>query len=231
MKFNFLRRRDSRPKPSVPLLFDGDIFDPVTLRYYALRILCGAIMDRRSDCQYPHPFCGPVHQRHGDTPHLLIAYAGPQTDADKTYEFVSLYLCRATPTSTEGLQVDDYPGLAARLFHTDPVPIRKILARPAANGKHLADCGPLLDTKAGDYFAGSLDTSQAVPSFCDPEPDHCQWAYWHTPSPDTPLWEGVPEATYLCIQAHGEFYVFDADYRSPVPRLAACVQVTDSPNH
>ena len=80
-------------------------FDPVTFRYHALRILCGALMDRRTLCPFPHPFCGPSHQEYGHTPIQLIVHANVGTDDTRTMEFVDLFLCRATTTSLEGLEV------------------------------------------------------------------------------------------------------------------------------
>ena len=38
--------------------FSSDIADPLILKYHALRALCGALMDRHSSCQSPHPFAG-----------------------------------------------------------------------------------------------------------------------------------------------------------------------------
>ena len=254
MKFNVFRKRERTPQRSVTKAtlatlsphetalnsifgrvtlfpFEGSIFDPVTLRYHALRILCGALMDRRSDCTLPHPFCGPSHQQDGDTLHLMIVHAIPATDAIGLFESINLSFCRATPSSLEGLIVNDYPSLAARLVCVDPTPIRKIIASLTLNDKYMAHCGPVLDGLPNDHFTGYLDTSQALIYVCDPEPSHCQWEYWHTPPPDTPRWKGPSPPTYLCIQVFGEWYVFDPDYRSAEPRFAARLELADSPNH
>ena len=211
--------------------FDGDIFDPVAFRYHALRILCGALMDRRSDCKYPHPFCGPSHQEVGDTPYLMIVHAIPGIDAVGLAECINLYLCRATPSSLKDLVVGDYPGLAASLVCLDRVPIRKIIASGLINDTYLAHCGPVLNGRPKDHFTGNLDTSLALIYVCSPEPTHCKWEYTHTPPPDTPIWKGPATSTYLCIQAFGEWYVFDSDYRSPEPRFAARLQLADRSDH
>ena len=254
MNFNFFRKKSRTPQRSAsratfatlsshettlnsifgsPALipFDGDIFDPVTFRYHALRILCGALMDRRSDCTYPHPFCGPSHQKEGDTPYLMIVHAIPGIDVVGLAECINLYFCRATPSSLNGLVVDDYPCMAARLACADRVPIRKIIASVFLAGKYFAHCGPVLNGHPKDHFTGNLDTSQALICVCDPEPSHCQWEYWHTPPPVTPLWKGPALPTYLCIQVFGEWYIFDPDYRSTEPRFAARLQLADRPNH
>jgi len=43
----------------------GDLEDFPTLRRHALGALCGALMDRHTDCEKEHPFCGPGHLRPG----------------------------------------------------------------------------------------------------------------------------------------------------------------------
>ena len=238
MKFNPFRKRGKPPQPSMPTeteaptSFEGDIFDPVTFRYHALRILCGALMDRRALCPFPHPFCGPSHQEYGDIPIQLIAHANIGTDDTETMQFVDMFLCRATFTTSEGLEVDDYVDMASRLRCADEVPRNKILARPAIGGGiYPAGCGPLLKGSPADHFQGEMDISEGVAYLCDPEPGHCEWEYWHTPRPETLLWEGPPWATYVCMQVFGEWYIFDPDYRLPEPRWAARLQLADSPNH
>ena len=56
----------------------GNLEDPAVLRRHSLRALCGALLDRRSDCQRDHVFCGPGHEKDGDSPTQLVALAVPQ---------------------------------------------------------------------------------------------------------------------------------------------------------
>ena len=59
----------------------GNLEDFAVLRGHALNALCGALMDRRSDCEKEHPFCGPGHLENGDSPKQFIAQAVPNQDA------------------------------------------------------------------------------------------------------------------------------------------------------
>ena len=204
---------------------------PPPSRYHTLRILCGALMDRRSVCPFPHPFCGPSHREYGDTPIQLIVHAAVVTDDTETMEFVTLFLCRATTVSLEGLEVNDYVDLAARLRCADEVPRHKILARPATGGIYPAGCGPLLRGNPASHFQGEMDISESVAYLCDPEPGHCEWEYWHIPRHEACPWESPPSATYLCLQVFGEWYVFDRGHRLSEPRWAARLQLADNPNH
>ena len=236
MKFRLFGKNGNDPgsskeKERQTLSFDKDFLDPGVFRHHALRILCGAFMDRHSDCRSPHPFCGPGHRGSGDVVNLMIAHAMPETSGETRDEVIGIYLCRASATSLEGIKVDDYLNLSTRLEHADSAPVRKLLSVPPADGKFSVLCGPLLDPVKGEFMKGNIDPDNVRTYICDPEPPHCRWQYWDTELTADLAWEGRLAPTYHCIQARGEWWVFEIDYEHGEARIAAVTELADNPEH
>ena len=53
-------KKSKEPKAGAPFGGELEASDFALLRHHALRVLCGALMDRHTDCRSPHPFCGQV---------------------------------------------------------------------------------------------------------------------------------------------------------------------------
>ena len=62
----------------------GNLEDFAVLRRHALHALCGALMDRHTDCEREHPFCGPGHLAERRLSYSqFIAQAVPNTDTSR----------------------------------------------------------------------------------------------------------------------------------------------------
>ena len=207
--------------------FNGDLEDFTVLRHHATRALCGALMDRHTACKSAHPFCGPGHQRNGDTPQQLIVDVIPQGSTPTGgANRIGIYMCPASATPS-GEENEDIVKYVVRLVPTQPVPNRKLVVFPPENGIYQAMYGPILNPVEGDYSTGSIDTENSRPLRCDPEPKHCRSQYW-----DSGLDKGdwlVPR--FHCLQVFGAWWVVEVDQVRSVAQQVAALDFADNPDH
>ena len=83
-----------RQRAGAPASF-GNLDEFAVLRHHTLRALCGALMDRHSECERQHPFCGPGHHQDGGEPTQLVAKAVPQRSGITGNDLVGVYVFQA----------------------------------------------------------------------------------------------------------------------------------------
>ena len=224
VEYTARRRRETRPH-GVELSF-GNLFEFAVLRDHALRALCGALMDRHTDCEREHPFCGPGHQQDGDSPTQFLAQAVEQRDGAVGGELIGIYLTPATAgSSKEGESIVEY---AARMSPTSDVPNRKLVVSPPDGGVYPALYGPIREASGGAYPTGRLDPAgNNIPFDCVYRPDHCRWQYWESELTG----EGRVVPVFNCLQLFGQWWIVEGDAVSGVAQQVAALDFADNPNH
>ena len=215
----------SEPENASP--FGGGLEDFSILRHHAIRALCGALMDRHTNCRSPHPICGLGHRENGDTPRKLIAEVIPQgTTQTGGADRIGIYLCPASATSN-GEDSEDIFKYTTRMAPSQSTPNRKLVAFPPKDGIYQAMYGPILNPVEGDYSTGSIDSANARPLICNPEPKHCRWQYWRSEL-DKGDWL-VPR--FHCLQVFGEWWIVEVDRVRGVAQQVAALDFADNPDH
>ena len=204
----------------------GNLEDTSVLRRHALRALCGALMDRRSDCQREHPFCGPGHRQNGDNPIQLIAQAVAQRDAAQRTDLIGVYL---TPASGEvdGSGQQDILEFILSMSPTSPTPTRKLVVSPRGEGdSYPALYGPIVEATGGGYPSGRIDPGDHIPVDCVPQPEYCRWEYFDSELAGKRL---VP--TFHCLQVFGEWWVVEVDAARGQAQKVAALELAENPEH
>ena len=223
-------RRQRQQEPQVaatPVPFPYDIAEIQTLKYHGLRALCGALMDRHSECLSHHPFCGPQ-----DPVIQLIAHVVQQWNPDLQEPVLGIYLCtaegdgkfsNANPASTEEELLEHILGLT----YAGPVPTRKMVVSLLSDGTYVAQYGLVENPVEHNYWSGRADPDSVRTLYCDPEPSHARYLYH-----DNDISEGqdtIPE--YHCLQANGTWWVVDVDRTRGIGAIVAGLESVDNPSH
>ncbi len=215
-----------RQMAGAPVTF-GNLNDFTVLRNHAARALCGALMDRHSECSRQHPLCGPGHRQNGDVPTQLVARAVPQRSGVTGNDLIGIYLHPAQAAVSDG-GLEDIFEYAARLSPAQPTPTHKlVVAARSGGGKYPALMGPALDSTGGDVPDGRLDPGRYRTVDCDPSPDHCHWRYWE--SEMSPQGRTVP--MFNCLQVFSQWQVMEIDPVSGAYQHVAALDLADSPRH
>ena len=218
---------DERERQSLTIVpFLKDIQEIPALKYYGLRALCGAIMNRHIACLSPHPFCGPR-----ETVLQTIAHVVPQYDNDMT-PVLAIYLSgamsdgkfsEANPASTEAELVE----YAARLTYEWSVPSLKMVIRQLNNGSYIAQFSSIVNPIEYNFVAGMMDTSNVRLLYCDPEPKHVTHIYYDN---DISIGQTViPE--YHCFKFRDQWWIVDVDRTRGVYAEVAGLAFTNNPEH
>ena len=209
--------------------FTADTFELPNAKRHGLRSLVGLLADRRSDCQLPHPFCGPPPGP-GEGHLSVVAFATSQEDGNTGDPVMALYLCRAVPAdkyANTDSEVDplEYTVL---LRPRDDVPNSKVVVNLLSNGTYHGEIGDIANPVEGDYSTGRLDRSIANERLrLDPEPAHAKWEYYESQITDGQ--KVVPE--FHCFMLRGEWWVVDVDRERQMYQQVAALEFADSPNH
>ena len=205
----------------------GDLEDFPTLRRHALSALCGALMDRHTDCEKEHPFCGPGHLRDGDSPAQLIAQAVPNTDTGGN-RLIGVYVSPAKGLNDGSGQQDIMEYILS--FTPQSPPTRKLVVSPSTAENWYPAYYGMISNYGSDpsYPKGQLDPKRAVISIdCDPRPEHCRWEYFDN-GLDT---HGRLVPTFNCLQVFGEWWVVEVDAVHGLAQKAAALEFADNPAH
>ncbi len=205
--------------------FPNDVSELPNLKAHALRALCGAMMDRHTDCELGHPFCFDLEKVPG-TITLIAEVACQVIDGDGSF-LVAIYLSQAVsrlPESAEPFAPMDY---IVCLDFSGPLPDRKMVVHLLANGDYLAQYGPILNPVPKDHSSGRLDWDNSVSLYCDPEPSHSTFTYW--PSGLSEGQQVVPQ--FKCLMLRGEWWIVDYDGDKGGGQQVAGLEVTDNPIH
>ena len=120
---------DAQADSGAPASF-GNLNDFTVLRNHTLRALCGALMDRHSECSRQHPFCGPGHDQDGGEPTQLVAKAVPQRSGVTGNDLIGVYLYPArSAVAGSGQDILEY---VVHLSPTLSTPAYKLVVPPAA---------------------------------------------------------------------------------------------------
>ena len=206
----------------------GNLEDSAVLRGHALNALCGALMDRRSDCEKEHPFCGPGHLENGDSPKQFIAQAVPNQDATTGGGLIGVYVSPVKGQNDGSGQQDILEYIFS--FTPETPPTRKlVVSLPTAENWYPAYYGTV--TSHGNdpsYPTGQLDPKRAVFSVnCSHRPEHCRWEYFDNEL-DT---HGRSVPTFHCLQVFGEWWIVEVDSVHGRAHKAAALEFADSPKH
>ena len=210
----------------------GNLEDFTVLRRHALNALCGAVMDRRSDCEKAsHPFCGPGHLREDDgkgSPTQFIAQAVPNQDATTHGDLIGIYVSPAKGQNDGSGQQDVLEYIASFTPQTPPTQ-KLVVSPPTAEGWYPAYFG-IVSNHGNDpsYPTGQLDPKRAVISVnCSHRPEHCKWEYF-----DNELdVAGRLVPTFHCLQISGEWWVVEVDAVHGAAQAAAALEFADNPRH
>ena len=205
----------------------GNLEDFEVLRRHSLNALCGALMDRRTDCEKSHPFCVSGHTQNGDDFIELIAQAVPNKDAGGG-DLIGIFLSYAKGHNDGSGQQDIMEYILS--FTTQTPPARKlVVSPPTAEGWYPAYYG-IVSNYGSDpsYPTGQLDPKKAVISVnCESRPEHCRWEY-----PDNELeTSGRFVPTFHCLQLFGDWWVVEVDKTSGKAQKAAALEFADNPKH
>ena len=205
----------------------SNLEDPAVLRRHSLRALCGALMDRHSDCQRAHPFCGPGHQQNGDTPRQFVAMAVQQRSGNTGAALIGVYLCPSTDSDPGNGQqeVMDY---LIRMVPTQAAPTHKlVVAARGASDVYPTLIGKVKDATGDENPGGMLDSGTHRTVRCTPTPGHCKWQYWDS---EIELRPGmVPR--FHCLQVFGQWWIAEVDQESGMAQQVAALDFADNPGH
>ncbi len=215
------KQQPFQPERKTPVPFSDDLSDPFVLRHHALRALCGALMDRHSECRSPHPFCGNI------TAHVTQLIANAVEQVSPYGPVLAIYTSKAVDNLeyTPGQPREPLDG-AVSLEYAENIPGRKLVVNPNTDGTYTALYGPILDPVEGHYATGSIDGNAARTLNCNPEPQHTKWQYWERKLPGVDI---VPE--YRCLCVHGSWWIVEADRSHGLVQHVASLEVADNPEH
>ena len=207
----------------------GNLEDFAVLRRHALNALCGAVMDRRSDCEKEsHPFCGPGHVDGGDgSATQFIAQAVPNQDTAGG-DLIGVYISPAKGQYDGSGQQDilEYMTSLTPLM----LPTQKlVVSPPTAEGWYPAYCGAVTHQGTDlSYPTGQLDQKRAFVSVnCAHRPEHCKWEYF-----DNELAvSGRLVPTFHCLQFSAKWWVAEVDAASGAAQAVAALDFADDPKH
>ena len=209
--------------------FDEGMTTVRGMKYHGLRALCGALMNRHSDCDDDmHAFCGPSSI---SSPTNLIAHISWGYDTEGK-SILGITLSRATSDekfseSNPAATVDELVEHIARFTYSDSTPVSMMVVYQLRNGNYLARYGRMINTVPNNRFVGNVDNEEAIPIYCDPEPQEVKHLYHDETI--TPGQEGEPE--FHCLGINGSWWIVDIDRARGIFALAAGLELADNSNH
>ena len=205
----------------------GNLEDFEVLRRHALLALCGALMDRHTDCEKAHPFCGPGHHHDSGDPTQFIAQAARNSDTSGN-GLIGIYVSPAKGMNDRSGEQDVMEYVAS--FAPQSPPTNKlVVSPPVPEGWYPAYYG-VVTNYGGDpsYPTGRLDPKRAVISVnCESKPKHCHWEYRDSELETS----GRLVPTFHCLQAYGEWWVLEIDKTRGRAQRVAALEFADNPAH